>query len=64
MVLGWQVADHMRASLVVEALDMAWRTGLVAGGAVFHSDYPVVFPNPRDVGFVLVVGWWPPGAAG
>jgi transposase InsO family protein len=38
MVIGWQVGDHMRASLVAEALDMACRSGLVAGGAVFHSD--------------------------
>jgi transposase InsO family protein len=38
MVLGWQIADHMRASLVVEALEMACASGRVAGGAVFHSD--------------------------
>jgi transposase InsO family protein len=38
MVIGWQVADHMRASLVVEALEMARASGVAAGGAVFHSD--------------------------
>jgi transposase InsO family protein len=38
MVIGWNIADHMRASLVVGALEMACRSGLVAGGAVFHSD--------------------------
>jgi transposase InsO family protein len=38
MVIGWRVADHMRASLVVEALEMARGSGRVAGGAVFHSD--------------------------
>jgi transposase InsO family protein len=38
MVVGWQMADHMRASLVVDALQMAHQAGLVAGNAVFHSD--------------------------
>ncbi|MDR2253443.1 MAG: IS3 family transposase, partial [Bifidobacteriaceae bacterium] len=38
MVIGWRVADHMRASLVVEALEMARASGRAAGGAVFHSD--------------------------
>ena len=38
MVVGWQMADHMRASLVVDALHMAHQAGLVAGNAVFHSD--------------------------
>jgi transposase InsO family protein len=38
MVVGWQMADHMRASLVVDALEMAHRAGFVAGNAIFHSD--------------------------
>jgi transposase InsO family protein len=38
MVVGWQMADHMRASLVVEALEMAHGANMTAGGAVFHSD--------------------------
>ena len=38
MVVGWQMADHMRASLVVDALRMAHQGGYVAGNAVFHSD--------------------------
>jgi transposase InsO family protein len=38
-VLGWAVADHMRAALVGEALDLAVATrgGRVAG-VIFHSD--------------------------
>jgi len=38
MVVGWQMADHMRASLVVDALVMAHQAGYVAGNAIFHSD--------------------------
>lgn len=36
MVVGWQTAEHMRTSLVVDALAMAIRHGHVRPGAVFH----------------------------
>lgn len=38
MVVGWQLADRMTASLIIDALDMAHKKGLVAGNAIFHSD--------------------------
>lgn len=38
MVVGWQLAEHMRTSLVVDALDMAIAHGHLDPGAVFHSD--------------------------
>jgi transposase InsO family protein len=38
MVIGWNITDHMRTSLVADALAMAHASGLMAGGAVFHSD--------------------------
>jgi putative transposase len=38
MVTGWQLADHMRTSLVTDALDMAITHGHVQPGAIFHSD--------------------------
>lgn len=38
MVVGWQLAEHMRTSLVVDALQMAVTHGHVQPGAVFHSD--------------------------
>ena len=38
MVVGWSIADNMRASLVVSAMEMAWGRGYVAGNAIFHSD--------------------------
>lgn len=38
MVVGWAIADHMRTSLVIDALRMARDGGYLASGAVFHSD--------------------------
>jgi transposase InsO family protein len=38
MVTSWQVADHMRTSLVTDALQMAVTSGHVTPGAIFHSD--------------------------
>ena len=38
MVVGWQIADHMRTSLVIDALEMARLHGHVQPGAIFHSD--------------------------
>jgi putative transposase len=40
MVIGWSIADHMRAELVVDALQMAlWRRRPPAGRTVAHSDH-------------------------
>lgn len=42
MVVGWQLADHMRSSIVIDALDMAKDGGFIDNrhplGAVFHTD--------------------------
>ena len=38
MVIGWQLADHMRTSLVTDALQMAIDAGWVVDQAIFHSD--------------------------
>jgi putative transposase len=38
MVVGWQLADHMRTSLVVDALAMALDAGHIRENAIFHSD--------------------------
>jgi transposase InsO family protein len=38
-VVGWSIADHMRTSLVTDALRMAARTRGSLDGAVFHSDH-------------------------
>jgi putative transposase len=38
MVVGWQIAAHMRTSLVTDALGMAIDSGHVVPDAIFHSD--------------------------
>jgi putative transposase len=38
MIVGWQLATHMRTSLVVDALQMAIDARLVVPDAIFHSD--------------------------
>src|SRR5215212_2202353 len=38
MVVGWQLAAHMRTSLVTDALQMAVDGGHIAPDAIFHSD--------------------------
>ena len=37
-VLGYAIAPHMRASLAIDAITVAHRTGLVAGNAIMHTD--------------------------
>ena len=37
-IVGYAMADHMRAELVVDALDMAARNHNLADGCIFHSD--------------------------
>ena len=38
MVVGYATADHMKTSLIIEAIDMAARNNTLAKGAIFHSD--------------------------
>jgi transposase InsO family protein len=37
-VVGYAMAEHMRAELVSDSVDLAHRRGLVEPGAIFHSD--------------------------
>jgi len=37
-VVGWAVADHMRTSLITDAIDQALATRTPAPGVIFHSD--------------------------
>ena len=36
--VGYALADHLRADLVIDALQMAARNYTLAVGAIFHSD--------------------------
>jgi putative transposase len=45
MVAGWSMADHLRTSLVVSALDMASTHVSIADQAVFHSDRGVQYTS-------------------
>jgi transposase InsO family protein len=38
MILGWALSDSLHADLAVAALNKALATGMVAAGALFHSD--------------------------
>jgi putative transposase len=38
IVVGWSMAEHLRSSLVVAALDMAATNVTIAPDAIFHSD--------------------------
>ena len=39
MIVGWQLADHLRTDLVLDALEMAlWRRDLTFGDLIHHSD--------------------------
>jgi transposase InsO family protein len=55
-LLGYAMAEHMRAELVVDAITMAALQNDLAGGAIFHSDYAEVLVKPRDRGFACVGG--------
>jgi transposase InsO family protein len=54
MVVGWAIADNMRAQLVVSAMEMAWSRGYVAGNAIFHSDYAAESTKPHSITLSLV----------
>ena len=70
MVVGWQMAEHMRTSLVVEALEMARIHGHLKPDAVFHSDRlnSPSTPRPSSTGTASRSAcarlWDGPGCAG
>ena len=48
MIVGWRAATHMRATMVLEALEMArWRRGTSLQGLVCHSDAGSQFTSIR-----------------
>ena len=49
-VVGWAMADHLRAELVADALQMAIWQRRPGAGAIHHSDYAEPGVMPRIVG--------------
>ena len=49
MVVGWAMAEHMRASLVTGALTMARDSGHLSPNAIFHSDHGTQYTS-REMG--------------
>jgi transposase InsO family protein len=59
MVTGWQLASHMRTSLVTDALAMAVTHGHVQPGAVFHSDRSAQYTSAGFTAFCSAHGVLP-----
>jgi len=47
-VVGYAVADHLRTTLIIEALAAALLTRKPPNGVIFHSDYAEPCVKPRD----------------
>lgn len=56
MVGGWQIADHMRTSLVIDALEMARLHGHVRPDAVFHTDRGAQYASAQFAAFCTSIG--------
>jgi len=56
MEVGWQLAEHMRTSLVIEALDMARTHGRVADGALMHSDHGTQYTSAAFTAYCAEAG--------
>jgi putative transposase len=56
MVTGWQLAGHMRTSLVTDALAMAVTHGHLTPGAVFHSDRGAQYTSAEFAAFCAARG--------
>ena len=48
-VVGYAIADHLRTSLVADALANAVAARDPAPGVIFHSDYAEVDVKPENV---------------
>jgi putative transposase len=56
MVVGWQLASHMRTTLVTEARQMAIDSGHVAPDAIFHSDRGTQYTSTEFAAFTAKSG--------
>lgn len=56
MVVGWQIAEHMRTSLIVDALAMARLHGHVQPNAIFHSDRGAQYASGEYTKYCTTIG--------
>lgn len=56
MVVGWQIADHMRTSLIIEALEMARTHGHLRAGAIVHSDRGAQYASAAYAAYCTRIG--------
>lgn len=56
MVVGWQLAEHMRTSLVIDALDMARTHGRIADDALVHSDHGTQYTSQKFTTYCAAAG--------
>jgi putative transposase len=56
MVVGWQLADHLRTTLVTDALQMAITGGHATADAIFHSDRGCQYTSQEFAGFCAATG--------
>lgn len=56
MVVGWQMADHMRTSIIVEAMQMGIDAGYVHKGAICHSDRGAQYTSTEYARFAQAHG--------
>ncbi|MGW1145475.1 IS3 family transposase [Streptomyces sp. NPDC002454] len=55
-LVGWSIADHMRTSLVTDALRAAAQVRGSLSGAVFHSDHGAQYTSHEFAGFCAELG--------
>ncbi|KZE19736.1 transposase [Brevibacterium casei] len=55
-VVGWSMADHMRAELVGDALEMAGTHGRIEPGAIFHSERGSVYTSAKYAAVAIEFG--------
>ena len=56
MVVGWQITDHMRTSLVIDALEMARLHGHLQPDAIVHHDRGTQYASSAYATFCTASG--------
>lgn len=56
MVVGWQIADHMRTSLVIDALEMVRLHGHLQPGAIVHHDQGTQYASTAYATYCTGIG--------